>query len=62
MMYVHTFFIAFVVFLLGVLCLTSTSELTATAFGKRIALGMGIFWSARLTIQFFGYSTELLER
>ena len=58
-MYVHSFFIGFVVFLMGLLCLTSASELTGTMLGKRIALGLGIFWTARLVIQFFGYSSEV---
>lgn len=59
MMYVHTFFIAFIVFLIGLLCLTSATELTTTNFGKRISLGLGIFWTTRLLIQFFGYSSLL---
>lgn len=59
MLYVHAFFIAFVVFLMGLLCLTSSTELTATAFGKRISLGLGIFWTTRLFFQFFGYSSTL---
>jgi hypothetical protein len=58
-MYVHTFFIALVVFLMGLLCLTSSPEIVATPLGKRIALGLGIFWLCRLFIQFFGYSSEL---
>ena len=59
MIYVHAFFIAFVVFLMGLLCLTSATDLTTTTFGKRISLGLGIFWTARLLIQFFGYSATL---
>jgi hypothetical protein len=59
MMYVHTFFIAIVVFLFGVLCVTSSHDLVATELGKRISLGLGIFWTARLFIQFFGYSSTL---
>jgi hypothetical protein len=59
MMYVHTFFIAFAVLLMGVLCLTSAAELVGTALGRRVALGMGGFWLARLLIQFFGYSSTL---
>ena len=59
MMYVHTFFIAFTVLLMGVLCLTSAPELVATPLGRRVALGCGGFWLARLLIQFFGYSPEL---
>ncbi|MCZ4408188.1 hypothetical protein O3Q51_05180 [Cryomorphaceae bacterium 1068] len=59
MMRVHTFFIALVVFLMGLLCLTSAPELLETELGKRISLGLAIFWGVRLFIQFFGYSSAL---
>ena len=59
MMTIHTFFIAFTVFLMGVLCLTSANELIETNLGRKIALGLGIFWTVRLIIQFFGYSKDL---
>ncbi len=59
MMYVHTFFIAFVVFLMGLLCFTSSYELIETTFGKRVILGLGMFWTLRLFVQFFGYSSKL---
>lgn len=59
LMTVHTFFIALTVFLMGILCLTSSSELIGTNLGKKISFGLGIFWLARLLIQFFGYSTDL---
>lgn len=58
-MKVHTFFIAFMVFLIGLLCVTSASELRNTVLGKRIALGLGIFWGLRLIFQLFVYSTKL---
>ena len=58
-MYVHTFFIALVVFLMGLLCVTSADQLTGTMLGKRVSLGMGVFWATRLLVQFFGYSSEL---
>lgn len=58
-LYVHTFFIALTVFLMGLLCVTSASELLNTTVGKRIAMGMGFFWLCRLLIQFFGYSPQL---
>jgi hypothetical protein len=58
-MYVHAFFIAFGVFLMGLLCLTSSTELTTTTFGRKVSLGFGIFWMTRLLIQFFGYSPLL---
>ncbi|MDG1042253.1 MAG: hypothetical protein P8O96_05335 [Flavobacteriaceae bacterium] len=59
MMTIHTFFIALVVFLMGLLCLTSATELIETRLAKTISLGLGIFWSFRLIIQFFGYSPKL---
>lgn len=59
MMYVHTFFIGLVVFLMGLLCLTSSDDLVKTEFGKRITLGLGVFWTTRLIVQFFGYSSKL---
>ena len=58
-MYVHTFFIALTVFLMGLLCVSSAPELVTTVLGKRISLGLGFFWLCRLWIQFFGYSSEL---
>ena len=58
MMYVHSYFIAFVVFLMGLLCLTSPAELLTTSLGKRISFGLGIFWLVRLFVQIFGYSSK----
>ena len=59
MMIVHTFFIALTVLFMGILCLTCATELLSTNFGKRISLGLGIFWGIRLFVQFFGYSPKL---
>ena len=59
MMYVHTFFVALMVFLMGLLCITSSNDLTQTPFGRRICFGLGVFWACRLMIQFFGYSSTL---
>src|SRR6185437_12238149 len=59
MMYIHTFFIALVLLLMGLLCLTSANEIIETGLGNRLSLGFGIFWAARLFIQFFGYSSVL---
>lgn len=59
MMTVHTFFIAVIVFLMGLLCLTSTTDLIETQLGKTISFGFGVFWLIRLLVQFFGYSSEL---
>ena len=58
-MYVHTLFIALIVFLMGLLCFTSAPDLIGTPLGKRVLLGLGIFWATRLVIQFVGYSSEL---
>src|SRR5688500_7638144 len=58
-MYVHTFFIALTVMLMGLLCLTSSDLLVSTQLGRRIAFGLAGFWTARLMIQFFGYSSQL---
>lgn len=59
LMYIHSFFIAFIILLIGILCLTSARDLIYTSLGKTISLGLGIFWSTRLFIQFFGYSAKL---
>lgn len=59
MMQVHTFFIAFVVFLIGLLCSTSAVALTTTDLGHRICLGLGIFWSVRALVQWFVYAPAL---
>lgn len=59
MMTTHTFFIALTVFLMGLLCLTSSKELIETNLGKKIALGIGVFWTIRLFFQLFIYSSKL---
>ena len=59
MMTIHTFFIALTVLLMGLLCLTSSAEIIETNLGKKLSLGLGLFWAVRLLIQFFGYSTDL---
>jgi hypothetical protein len=56
---VHTLFIGLVVFLMGLLCVTSAAELTTTHLGRKICIGLGIFWLVRLFVQFFVYSAEL---
>jgi len=58
-MKVHTIFIALTVFLMGLLLLTSSHELMETNLGKKIIFGLAIFWTFRLVIQFFGYSSKL---
>jgi hypothetical protein len=59
MMYVHTFFVALIVLLMGLLCITSAHELSTTPLGNKIMLGLCVFWTTRLFIQFFGYSSAL---
>jgi hypothetical protein len=59
MMLVHTFFVAFTVLLMGILCLLASSDLITTNLGKKVCFGFGIFWLVRLFIQFFGYSKAL---
>ncbi len=59
MMYVHTFFLALTVFLMGILLITSAEDLIGTSIGRKVTFGFGIFWIARLYVQFFVYSKEL---
>ncbi len=59
MMQTHTFFIALTVLLMGILCLTANHELISTAIGRKLTLGLGIFWLCRLIFQFFVYSPKL---
>lgn len=58
-MYVHTLFIALTVFLMGLLCITSSFELLNSKLGNKLSLGLFFFWLIRLLIQFFGYSSKL---
>ena len=59
LMKVHTAFIALVVFLMGILCVTSSSEIVTTPLGRTISLGFGLFWGCRLLVQLFVYSPKL---
>jgi preprotein translocase subunit SecY len=59
MMKVHTFFIALSVFMMGLLCLYAYEDLLQTPLGNKISLGLFIFWTIRLFLQFFGYSNKL---
>jgi len=59
LIWVHTFFIALTIFMMGLLCLTSAADITGTDLGKKISLGLAVFWTIRLFIQFFGYSSKL---
>jgi hypothetical protein len=59
LMYVHTFFIALVVLMMGVLCLFAATEIMNTKLGKIISFGLFLFWATRLVFQFFVYSPVL---
>ncbi len=59
MMQVHTFFIALMVLLMGLLCITDAQALCHTPLGKTIAKGFFIFWFCRLLFQLFVYSPKL---
>jgi len=59
LMYVHTFFIALVILLIGVLCIYSTNDILHTSLGKQLSFGLFIFWFVRLVFQFFVYSAQL---
>jgi hypothetical protein len=58
-MYVHTFFIALIVLLMGVFCITCSEDMVSTPLGHRLSLGLFIFWGIRLIFQFFVYSPKL---
>lgn len=58
-LYVHTGLIGLTVFLIGILNMTCAHDLTNTTLGKRISLGLALFWGIRLIVQFFGYSPKL---
>lgn len=58
-MYVHTFFIALVVLLMGLCCIYAAEDILQTRLGHLLALGCFIFWAIRLLFQFFVYSSAL---
>ena len=55
----HTFFIAYVVGLMGALCYTSAEELVATPLGRKLCFGLMLFWGLRAVFQHFVYSPLL---
>lgn len=57
--YVHTFFIAFIVLLMGLLCIGYSNELVYDPFGRVITLGLFGFWLTRLIFQFLVYSPNV---
>lgn len=60
--YVHTFFIGFIVLLMGLLCVNYTHELIHDPFGRVISLGLFGFWLTRLFFQMFVYSPKLWRK
>jgi hypothetical protein len=58
-LYVHTFFIAFILMLMGLLCIGYSNELLRNPLGKILSLGLSCFWLTRLFFQFFVYSPKL---
>lgn len=59
MMKVHLFFIALIVFLMGILCLIASRELMQTPLGHLISFGLFVFWFTRFIFQLFVYSPKL---
>ena len=59
MMYVHTFFIALAVLLMGLCCIYATGDILHTRLGHLLATGLFIFWGCRLLFQIFVYSPAL---
>jgi hypothetical protein len=59
LMYVHTFFLALVLLLTGLLLLFAADDIRSTGLGRKLALGLFLFWGVRLAFQFFVYSPKL---
>jgi hypothetical protein len=60
LMEVHTFFIALVVMLNGLLLLTCAEQLVdQSRLARAVVIGLVIFWGCRLGFQFFVYRPEL---
>jgi hypothetical protein len=58
--FVHCFFIALVVALLGIASLFYTDALLEPSAASRLLLtGIVLFWTCRLAIQFFGYDSAI---
>ncbi len=59
LMEVHAFFVALMVWMMGLLCVTSADLLLTSELGQRLLLGMSFFWGIRLFVQFLWYSPVL---
>jgi hypothetical protein len=59
-MYVHTFFVALVVLMNGLLCLLYSKDLLEhSSLSLALAWGMFVFWGLRCLFQFVVYSPKL---
>jgi hypothetical protein len=47
---------------MGILCLSMSEDLLQTQLGQNISFGLGLFWTVRLLVQLFGYSSELWKK
>lgn len=59
LMYVHTFFVALTVLLMGLGCLFMAEGLVSNPIGRSFSAGLAVFWGIRLLFQFFVYSPRL---
>lgn len=60
MFYVHAFFISLIVLMMGILAFFGTNYLVEPSpLARWVAIGLAMFWGARLVIQWFGYSRQL---
>ena len=58
--YVHTFFVALVVFLMGLLGIFCAKELVeCTKLASALNIGLLLFWLTRLYVQFFVFKPEI---
>ncbi len=59
MLKIHTLFVALAVAGIGWVSVFHARDLVETPFGKTVCTGIALFWTVRLGVQFFGYSSEL---
>jgi hypothetical protein len=57
--YVHSFFIALTILLMGLICIFDSDDMINTKLGHYLSFGFFIFWLLRLLFQFFVYSPKL---
>ncbi len=57
--HVHTFFVALILMLMGLLCIYEASDLLFSSLGGYICAGLALFWLLRWLFQFFVYSPAL---